>query len=155
MLAHCKLSPYAAAMKKKLPERRSDCPISCALDFIGDKWTLVVLRDLIFVRKRHFQDFLASQEKIASNILASRLKLLEGAGLVTREDDPDHARRVIYAPTDKALDLLPVLLELLLWGTKYDSRTNAPPQFLQRASSDREGLIADLRAQHRRKAQPA
>jgi len=144
-------------MRKKLlrrplrgrgPPRRSDCPISYALDFIGDKWTLIVLRDLIFVRKRYFQEFLDSNEKIASNILASRLKLLESAGLVSREDDPVHARRVIYAPTEKALDLLPVMLELLLWGTKHHARANAPSQFVRRAAEDRAGLVTELRASH-------
>lgn len=133
-------------MRKKLPPRRSDCPISCALDLVGDKWTLIVLRDLIFVRKRHFQEFLDSHEKIASNILASRLKLLENTGLVTRKADPAHARRVIYAPTAKALDLLPAMLELLLWGTRYHARSNAPPQFVRRAAEDRDRLIAELRA---------
>lgn len=127
-------------------QHRSDCPISCALDLVGDKWTLIVLRDLMFARKRHFQEFLASPERIASNILASRLKLLENAGLVTREADPAHARRVIYAPTPKALDLLPVLLEMLLWGTKYHARANAPEPFVRRAAADRFGLIAELRA---------
>lgn len=135
-------------MKKKLPALRSDCPISYALDFIGDKWTLIVLRDLIFTRKRYFQEFLDSHEKIASNILAARLKLLENAGLVTREADPAHARRVIYAPTEKALDLTPVMLELLLWGTKHHAKANAPEQFVHRAAADRAGLIAELRASH-------
>lgn len=135
-------------MSKKLPPPRSDCPISCALDMVGDKWTLIVLRDLIFVRKRHFQEFLDSHEKIASNILASRLKLLENAGLVTRAADPAHARRVIYTPTEKALDLLPAMLELLLWGTKHHARANAPEPFVRRAAGDRKRLIAELRAAH-------
>lgn len=135
-----------AVRKKKLPPRRSDCPISYALDLVGDKWTLIVLRDLMFARKRYFQEFLASPEKIASNILASRLKLLENAGLMTRTVD---ARRVIYAPTAKALDLLPVLLEMLLWGTKYHAKANAPEPFVRRAVADRAGLIAELRAAHR------
>lgn len=139
-------------MKKELPSCRSDCPISYALDVVGDKWSLIVLRDLIFVRKRYFQEFLDAPEKIASNILASRLKLLEQAGLVTRAADSANARRVIYAPTAKALDLLPVLLELLLWGTKHHSRANAPEPFVRRAATDREGLIADLRAPHEPKA---
>jgi len=135
-------------MKKELPSCRSDCPISFALDFIGDKWTLIVLRDLVFSRKRYFQQFLDSNEKIASNILASRLKLLEKAGLVTREADPAHARRVIYAPTAKALDLTPVMLELLLWGTKHHSKANAPEQFVRRAAEDRDALVAEIRAAH-------
>lgn len=124
---------------------RSDCPISYALDFIGDKWTLIVLRDLIFVHKRYFQEFLDSPEKIASNILASRLKLLENTGFVTREADPAHARRVIYTPTSKALDLLPTMLELLLWGTRHHAKANAPEPFVRRAARDRDGLVAELR----------
>lgn len=139
-------------MKKELPTCRSDCPISYALDVVGDRWSLIVLRDLIFVRKRYFQEFLGSPEKIASNILASRLKLLEKAGLVTRAADAANARRVVYAPTAKALDLLPVLLELLLWGTKHHARANAPESFVRRAAGDRAGLIADLRAPHEPKA---
>jgi len=133
-------------MKKELP-CRSDCPITFSLDVVGDKWSLIVLRDLIFARKRYFQEFLGSPEKIASNILASRLKLLEKAGLVTRAADAVNARRVIYAPTAKALDLLPVMLEMLLWGTKYHAKANAPEPFVRRAATDRAGLIADLRAQ--------
>jgi DNA-binding HxlR family transcriptional regulator len=133
---------------KRPPARRSDCPISYALDFVGDKWTLVVLRDLILARKRYFQDFLGSPERIASNILASRLKLLENAGLVTRTDDPEHARRVIYAPTEKALDLTPVILELMLWGTKHHPTANAPEAIVRRAAADRAGLLAELRASH-------
>ena len=135
-------------MHRKLPERRSDCPISYALDFVGDKWTLIVLRDLMLGHKRYFQEFLGSNEKIASNILASRLKLLERSGLVTRNTDPTHGRRVIYAPTEKALDLLPAILELVRWGTKHDPKSAAPPQLLRRLAKDRDGFVAEVRASH-------
>ena len=137
-------------MTRRLPPRRSNCPIAYALDFVGDKWTLIVLRDLIMARKRHFRELLAGSEGIATNILASRLKLLEAAGLVTRRLDPAEARRVIYEPTEKALDLVPVLIELMRWSTKYDPKSAAPPRFVRRLTQDREGLIADLRAAHRR-----
>ena len=137
-------------MTKKLPARRSNCPIACALDVIGDKWTLVVLRDVIIVRKRYFQEFLEGNEGIATNILASRLKLLEAAGLVTRRADPGQARRVIYAPTAKALDLLPVLIELMRWSLKHNSGTAAPAQFVRRLAEDRDGFISELRAAHGR-----
>ena len=137
-------------MTRRLPPRRSNCPIAYALDFVGDKWTLIVLRDLIMARKRHFRELLAGSEGIATNILASRLKLLEAAGLVTRRLDPAEARRVIYEPTEKALDLVPVLIELMRWSTKYDPKSAAPPRFVRRLAQDREGLIADLRAAHRR-----
>jgi len=137
-------------MKRKLL-RRSNCPIACALDLVGDRWTLVVLRDLIMARKRYFQELLEGKEGIATNILASRLKLLETAGLVTRRADPAEARRVIYAPTAKALDLLPVLIELMRWSTKYNSGSAAPADFMRRLAEDRDGFIADLRAAHGRR----
>lgn len=135
-------------MNRKLPARRSDCPIACALDLIGDKWTLIVLRDLIMARKRYFQELLEGNEGIATNILASRLRLLEAAGMVTRRADPAQARRVIYAPTEKALDLLPVLIELMRWSMKYNSRSASPVRLARRLAEDRNGLIAELRAAH-------
>ncbi len=131
-------------MTKNRPRRRSGCPISFSLDLIGDKWTLLVLRDLIFGRKKHFRDFLASPEKIATNILANRLKSLENAAIITRRPDPEHARQVIYAMTEKGLDLIPLLLDMIEWGAKYDPRTEAPEEFIHRAAEDREGLIAEL-----------
>jgi len=133
-------------MRKKLPPRRSDCPISYALDFVGDKWTLIVLRDLIILRKRYFQEFLDSEEKIASNILAGRLKQLEAAGMVTRQNDPEQARRVIYRPTDKAVNLLPAMLELVRWSATYDPQTAAPPAMVKRIAEDRDAMAADIRA---------
>jgi DNA-binding HxlR family transcriptional regulator len=135
-------------MKQSLPSRRSNCPIACALDYVGDKWTLVVLRDIIMVRRRHFQELLASNEGIASNILASRLKQLEVAGMITRRRDPAEPRRVIYEPTEKALDLLPAMIELIRWSMKYDPNTAAPAHLLRRLAEDRDGFIADIRAAH-------
>ncbi len=126
--------------------KRSDCPISYALDLFGDKWTLLVLRDLILKRKRHFRDFLASDEKIASNILAHRLKLLEAAGMVTRQRDPGSARKVIYEPTEKSADLIPALLELARWGARYDPNTAAPKALTRRIAEDRASLIAEIRS---------
>ena len=135
-------------MTKSLPARRSNCPIARALDFVGDKWTLVVLRDIIMGRKRYFQELLAANEGIASNILASRLKLLEAVGMITRRRDPAQARRVIYQPTGKALDLLPAMIELILWGMKYDPGAAVPAHFVRRLAEDRSGFIADIRAAH-------
>ncbi len=137
-------------MTKKLPSRRSDCPIARALDFVGDKWTLLVLRDIIMARRRYFQELLAGNEGIASNILANRLKLLEAARMITRRRDPAQARRVIYEPTEKALDLLPVMIELIRWGLKHDPNATAPAHFARRLAEDRDGFIADMRALHQR-----
>jgi DNA-binding HxlR family transcriptional regulator len=135
-------------VKKKSAACRSSCPISFSLELLGDKWTLVVLRDLIFARKRYYQELLDSPEKIASNILASRLKQLEAAAMITREPDPEHGRRVVYAPTAKALDLLPVLIELMRWGMTHNPKAAAPPEILRRIKHDRDGFIAELRARH-------
>jgi DNA-binding HxlR family transcriptional regulator len=104
--------------------KRSSCPVSCALDILGDKWTLLVIRDILFLQKQYFQDFLESPEKIASNILSDRLKKLEECNIVLRQRDPDNARRIIYTLTDKGLDLSPAILELLRWGAKHDPESN-------------------------------
>ncbi len=133
-------------MSQKDQARRSQCPISFALDILGDRWTLLVIRDLVFAGKRHFRDFLASPEKIASNILASRLRSLEARGIVSRRPDPASARKVIYELTRKGIDLIPVLLELIRWGATHDPRTGAPETFIRRIARDREGMIAEITA---------
>ncbi len=139
-------------MRENLPSCRSHCPISYALDFVGDRWTLLVLRDLILGRKRYFREFLESQEGIATNILTSRLKLLEASGFVTRSPDPSHSRRGVYTPTDKALDLLPAMLELVRWGAKYDRKSDAPPRVLKGIAKNRDGFVAEVRSQHKKAA---
>ncbi len=112
-------------MGKPDQNKRSSCPVSCALDILGDKWTLLVIRDILFLQKQYFQDFLESPEKIASNILSDRLKKLEECNIVLRQRDPDNARRIIYTLTDKGLDLSPAILELLRWGAKHDPESNS------------------------------
>jgi DNA-binding HxlR family transcriptional regulator len=133
--------------KKDLPPRRSGCTISYALDYIGDKWTLLVLRDLLFQRKRRFGDFLTSEEGIASNILSQRLRRLEAAEMVTRRPDPENGRSVLYEPTQKAADLIPALLELSRWSGKYDPQTKMSAKMAKRLEEDREGLLAEAMGQ--------
>ena len=124
---------------------RSHCPISYLLDLVGDSWSLLVMRDLIFKGKRRFQDLLASEEGIATNILADRLSRLEERGIIARRRDPDDKRQYLYAPTRKGLDLIPLMLEMIQWSAKHDPATAAPKDFLRRLKADREGLIAGLR----------
>lgn len=97
-------------------EHRSPCPIASALDLFGDRWTLLVLRDILLFGKHRHREFLASPEGIASNILAERLKRLESAGLISREPDPDDRRQLIYGATDKGRTLTPVLQQIAEWG---------------------------------------
>jgi DNA-binding HxlR family transcriptional regulator len=97
----------------------STCPVVFSLDIFGDKWSLVILRDVMFAGKSHFREFLASNEKIASNILSARLELLVREGLLIKDGDPSNRSAVIYRPTQKALDLYPMFVELMRWGAKH------------------------------------
>lgn len=121
--------------------RRSGCPISYALEIFGDRWTLLVLRDLLLKGRRHYKELLAAEEGIASNILADRLKRLEERGLLTRRRDPADGRQWLYGPTEAAIALLPVLIEMIAWGARNDPRSAAPPDFLRRFETDREALV--------------
>ncbi|MBN9034018.1 MAG: transcriptional regulator [Rhizobiales bacterium 63-7] len=101
-------------------ERRSGCPINLSMEVVGDRWSLVVIRDMMFGNRRHFRDLLTrSHEGIASNILASRLKRLKALGLITRMDDPSHAQKAIYSLAEPAIALVPVLAMLGAWGRRF------------------------------------
>lgn len=106
---------------------RSPCPVANALDIVGDKWTLLVVRDLLFMGKRLYGEFIQSPEGIPSNILAERLKRLEQAGLLTKKPYQRHPVRYEYRLTPKGLDLLPVLKEIVRWANKHIPGTATPP----------------------------
>jgi DNA-binding HxlR family transcriptional regulator len=98
---------------------RSECPINLTLEILGDKWSLLILRDMIFGGKRHFRELLRSQEGIASNILAERLRTLVEQGLLTRSEDPSHKQKAIYSLTEMSIALVPVFAQIGAWGRKY------------------------------------
>ena len=98
------------------PEFRSSCPISSALDIIGDKWTLLIIRDMLFFHKKTFKDFSASEEGIATNILSSRLKLLEDLKLIIKSKQEGNQKSNIYILTKKGIRLIPVIAEITLWS---------------------------------------
>lgn len=125
--------------------RRSNCPVSLALDVIGDKWSLVILRDIMINGKRKFRELRGSGEGIASNILSSRLKNLEQQGILKRETDAQDARQFQYSVTRKGLGLLPLILELGAWGAVHCEPTDAPKGAAQAYYSDRERAIAAAR----------
>jgi DNA-binding HxlR family transcriptional regulator len=120
------MPPYGT---KKLaePAHRSACPIAGALDLLGDRWTLLVVRDLLLYDKRRFAEFLASPEHIATNILADRLVRLERCGLIQRCQYAEHPPREEYHPTPRAWDLAPVLRELIHWGQHHVPGTAKRP----------------------------
>jgi DNA-binding HxlR family transcriptional regulator len=127
--------------------RRSNCPISLVLEVCGDKWSLLVLRDIILNGKRGYQEFLNSDERISTNILADRLVRLEKHGLISKSDDPESKKQFIYAPTEKGLDLLPILFDMIRWGVKYNPEIGRNKPILKRMKENEKGFLRELRAQ--------
>ena len=103
-----------------MEDHRSRCPINLSLEVFGDKWSLIIIRDIMFSGKRYFRELLESEEKIASNILTDRLVMLEHEGIITKTDDPDHKLKFIYLLTEKGIDLLPIMAEIGAWGIKHE-----------------------------------
>jgi DNA-binding HxlR family transcriptional regulator len=100
--------------------QRSGCPINLTLEVVGDKWSLLIIRDMMFGNRRHFRELLTkSEEHISSNILANRLKTLLDQGIITRDDDPSHKQKGIYSLTEKGIEMLPILAQMSGWGFNY------------------------------------
>lgn len=108
-----------------LKKLRSHCPINFGLEAFGDKWSLLILRDILFRGKRTYGEYLKSEEGFATNILAARLEHLESEGILKKQPDPDDARKSVFLLTEKGLDLIPMLFEMILWSAKYDSKSEA------------------------------
>jgi DNA-binding HxlR family transcriptional regulator len=134
---------------------RSRCPIAYCLDVIGDRWTLLVLRDLAFKERRHFQDFLGASEKISTNILADRLRRLERWKLIQGHPDPTDGRRIRYFLTDDGLDLIPLLIEMTMWGSKRHPDPSIPPERAERMGADREATVESIRQRLRAEREAA
>jgi DNA-binding HxlR family transcriptional regulator len=126
-------------------QRRSTCPINFAVESFGDRWSLLIVRDIAFFGKHTFGEFAASVEGISSNVLASRLARLEAGGILAKEPDPADRRAQRYTLTEKGLDLLPMLLEMASWSARYDPETTAPLDFVARVNADKERAFALIR----------
>jgi len=132
---------------------RSGCPINLTLEILGDRWSLIVIRDIMFGNRRHFRDLLTnSEEGIASNILADRLKRLVAEGILSRRDDPTHKQKAIYSLTNQGIELLPVLVAMGTWGRRHLPTT---PELAIRQQLMEEGgpalwedFMAELRHLH-------
>lgn len=125
---------------------RSDCPISYALDLFGDKWSLLVIRDLVFSHKKFYKEFLQSKEKIATNILSDRLKKLESVGIIESKVYEKLKTQKEYSLTNKGKDLIPVLIEIILWSAKYDDGLAVTEEFVQKARKQREKVIETVKS---------
>lgn len=124
--------------------RKSDCPINFALEIFGDRWTFLIVRDLMFKGKHYYGEFLLSEEKIATNILADRLLLLESNGIISKSNDPSHKQKIIYRLTQKGIDLIPVLVEIIMWSAKYDKNSAVDMEFVKSVKLDKDRLISQI-----------
>ena len=131
-------------------EYRSHCPINYALEHIGDKWSLLIIRDLMFKDKRHYNEFLEGGEKVSTSVLGTRLRQLEAVGLITRGEDDVKKSRIKYSLTQKGIDLLPFMVEVILWSGRYDQETEAGDDFLDKAKNNREALLHSVREKLRK-----
>jgi DNA-binding HxlR family transcriptional regulator len=131
---------------------RSGCPINLTLEVLGDRWTLLILRDIIFGGARRFRELLRSEERIASNVLADRLRTLVEAGLLTRSGDPTHKQKAVYSLTEKAIALVPVFAEIGAWGSRWLPATEAltiRAQLMEAGGPPLwERFMAELRQEH-------
>jgi DNA-binding HxlR family transcriptional regulator len=125
----------------KKTNKRSDCPISCSLDIWGDKWSLLIIRDLMFSKKCRYTDFLKSAEGIATNILATRLQSLEENRIIERIDEPESKSKGFYKLTQMGTDLLPILIEIDLWSEKYFPIPEDIKTILIEVKKDRDEFI--------------
>jgi len=129
---------------KPQAKRRSGCPVNISLEIFGDRWSLLIIRDLMVRGFRTFREFEDSGEGIATNILSDRLGRLRGAGIISEQADEADRRKVNYRLTEKGIDLAPVLLELLIWGARHEE-TKAPCALIEHLAKNREEVLAEVR----------
>ena len=136
---------YRASVPKKKPspKRRSGCPLNASVEMLGDRWSLLILRDMMLRGFRSYKEFLESYEGIATNILADRLKKLIAHGIITTEEDPSDGRKLIYVLTPKGIDLAPVLTEMVLWAARHEETENQA--LVRTMKKDKEQFLAAAR----------
>jgi DNA-binding HxlR family transcriptional regulator len=129
--------------KKREPKRRSGCPLNASVEMLGDRWSLLIIRDMMLLGSRTFKEFLGSYEGIASNILADRLRRLEAYGIIRTEQDPVDGRKLIYELTPKGIDLAPVLTEMVLWAGRHEKTENQA--LIRLMQKDKQKFLAEIR----------
>ena len=128
------------ARKKPSPKRRSECPLNVSLEILGDRWSLLIIRDMMVRGFQTYNEFLQSHEKIATNILADRLRKLEAQGIVTTKQHSSDGRKRIYSLTKKGIDLAPVLTELVLWAAAHENTGNQ--ELIRQIKKDKQKFLA-------------
>ena len=133
-------------MKAKNDKRETGCPVTFGLDTFGDRWSLLIIREIMLLGKKSYSEFLEADEGIATNILIARLKHLEAEGIIVKSRDPDNRRSFVYTLTKKGRDLAPILLEIIIWSGAHDHRECALRGMLKKIDADRVGFEASLRS---------
>jgi len=136
------------AGKKPSPDRRSGCPLNASVEMLGDRWSLLIIRDMMVRGYRTFKEFLSSDEHIATNILADRLRRLEDYGIITTRPDPSDGRKLFYLLTAKGMDLAPILTEMVLWAAAHEDTGNQP--LVRLIKKDKSKFLAEIRKRWRR-----
>lgn len=139
-------------MRQLETQARPACPVTFALEIFGDRWTLLVLRDVILEARHRYKDLLIANPGLATNVLADRLKRLERRGFLNKRRDPLDARQYVYKPTETAIALIPMLVEMIVWSAKQGAG-GVPATFLDRFETDRDGLVAELKQRIRNQIQ--
>jgi len=129
--------------KKAPPDRRSGCPLNASVEMLGDRWSLLILRDMMLRGFRTYNQFLQSYEGIATNILANRLKRLVAHGILATQEDPSDGRKLIYLLTQKGIDLAPVMTEMVLWAARHEETGNQP--LVQIMRKDKKAFLESVR----------
>ena len=124
---------------------RTHCPINFTIEHFGDKWSFLIIRDLMFKGKRHYNEFLESEEKISTSVLGDRLKMLEESGIISKREDNVKKSRIKYSLTKKGIELLPILVEMIIWAGFYDNQTAVEIDFLTQATQNKEALISQIK----------
>ena len=127
---------------KRSPKRRSGCPLNASVEILGDRWSLLIIRDMMLRGFRTYKEFLESYEGIATNILADRLRKLIAYGIIATQPDPSDGRKLIYLLTTKGLDLAPVLTEMVLWAAAHERTENQA--FVRQIQEDKEQFLAGV-----------
>jgi DNA-binding HxlR family transcriptional regulator len=128
---------------KRKVKRRSECPLNASVEMLGDRWSLLIIRDMMLRGFRTYKEFMECYEGIATNILADRLRKLVSYGIITTKPDPSDGRKVTYLLTQKGIDLAPVLTEMVLWAAAHEDTGNQPLVRLMR--EDKEKFLAGVR----------
>lgn len=126
---------------KAVKNYRSNCPVSISLDVLGDKWSLLIVRDLMYKKKCTYGDLLKSSAGIATNVLATKLQNLEEQGILVRTPHPENKVKILYSLTPKGIELLPMLIELSLWAEKHYQISEEWTLMLREIKKDKEGFL--------------